>query len=108
MTAVDVGAAAGSDRQRGRAPRHLRHLEADDQMTRPRRAVFNVCWDEIDIYHFEPGQWELIYFGADHAGDTAPLLPGLFPDENEPSWQAFMASGLAQWPPVFPEGRASR
>lgn len=67
-----------------------------------RRAVFNVCDDQLEIYHFQPGQWEL-RFGVDPAGDTTPILPDLFADDNDPTWQAFMASGLAKWPPELPK-----
>lgn len=72
-----------------------------------RRALFNVCGDEVEIHHFQPGFWEL-KFGVDPAGDSAPVLPDLYPDDKDPAWRAFRASGLSQWPPQFPGNQASR
>ncbi|QZH73948.1 MAG: hypothetical protein JY451_09240 [Erythrobacter sp.] len=66
-----------------------------------RRACFNMGprgLDEIGIYHFQPGYWEF-EFGCDPDGDSVPILPTLFADDNEPAWQLFKNSGLYEWPP---------
>lgn len=64
-----------------------------------RRACFNMGPDglgEIEIYHFQPGIWEH-KFGSDPQGDTVPILPSLFVDENEPAWQEFLKSEFSKW-----------
>jgi hypothetical protein len=64
------------------------------------RLVFNVRQDDIRLYRYEPGQWELA-FGADPGADTTTYSSELFADGSDPKWVAFLASGHAQWPPYL-------
>lgn len=66
-----------------------------------RRACFNISGDEIDLYHFQPGRWELA-LGVDPEGDCVPILPHLFADDKDPAWRAFKQSSFAKWPPELP------
>ena len=66
-----------------------------------RRACFNVHDDEIDMYHYQPGRWEL-EFGVDPEGDTVPIRPDLFADDKDPAWRAFKQSEFAKWPKGSP------
>ena len=72
-----------------------------------RRACFNMGPDglgQVGIYHFQPGLWENV-LGSDPEGDTVPILPSLFMDDNDPAWQAFKASELGKWNPSGLEDR---
>lgn len=66
-----------------------------------RRLCVNVGPDEVVFYHWQPGNWESIYFGVDPQGDTIPIRPELFADDKNPYWRAFDQSSLSSWPPRF-------
>jgi hypothetical protein len=66
-----------------------------------RRACFNVFEDEIELYQFQPGRWELA-LGVDPEGDFVPVLPRLFADDKDPAWRAFKQSSFAKFPPETP------
>lgn len=51
-----------------------------------RRFAANYKGDAVDIYHHQPGPWELS-FGADPGPDTRPILPNVFQDERDPVWR---------------------
>jgi hypothetical protein len=67
-----------------------------------RRLSYNIsATGELVIYHFQPGPWMLDHFGVDPQGDHSPIMPNLFPEDQNPTWSAFKLSGLSKWPPQF-------
>ena len=46
--------------------------------------------DEVEIYRYEPGLWE-IDLGFSPNGDTIPILPNLFVDERDTHFLAWLA-----------------